>query len=150
MAQIVLGGTAPLNVYENATSPYHTPFFEKQICWHHPWNIRQARFEPCFVPAVAALPAIIAAAVVFWQALRTAIPWRPRWTLPFSTDGPDPYLDDLLLTAISKTSGYLLLLWFLVGAGCLTRLAQAVLAWPAIEAMLQCNAHLVSLLSVYS
>ncbi|GAB7329448.1 hypothetical protein MBLNU13_g01231t1 [Cladosporium sp. NU13] len=138
MAQIVLGGTRPLDFYENATSLHHTPFFETQICWHHPWNIEQARFEPCFVPAVAALPATIAVAVVIWQALRIAIPWRPRWTLPFSTDGPDPYLDDLLLAAISKTSGYLLLLWLLVGAGCLTRLAQAVLAWPAIEAMLQC------------
>ena len=137
MAQIILGGT-PLDVYENATSVHHTPFFETHICWHQPWNIRQARFEPCFVPAVAALPAVIAAAVVIWQALRIAIPWRPRWTLPFSTDGPDPYLDELLLEAISKTSGYLLLLWFLVGAGSIIRLAQAVISWPAIEGMLQC------------
>lgn len=135
MAQVVLGG---MEVYENTTDAYQTPIFKSHICWNHPWNVRQAKFEPCFIPAVAALPAVIAAVVVVWQALRIAIPWRPRWTLPFNTDGPDPYLDELVLAAISRTSGYLLLLWFLVGAVCLTRLAQAFIAWPAIEGMLQC------------
>jgi hypothetical protein len=137
MAQVVLGGMS-LEGYENTTYTYHAPIFKSQICWNHPWDVRQAQFEPCFVPAVAALPAVIAAIVVVWQALRIAIPWRPRWTQPFSTDGPDPYFDELLLAAISKTSGYLLLLWVLVGAGCIVRLAQAALAWPAIEGMLQC------------
>jgi ABC-type multidrug transport system fused ATPase/permease subunit len=137
MAQIVLGGS-PLAIYDNATSVHHTPFFETPICWHQPWNTRQARFEPCFVPAVAALPAVVAVVVVIWQALRIAVPWRPRWTLPFSTDGPNPYLDELLLEAISRTSGYLLLLWFLVGTGSIARLARAVIAWPAIEGLLQC------------
>lgn len=139
MAQVVLGGPPPnVYMYANAAPSYQAPTFETHICWHQPWNIRQARFEPCFVPAVAAFPAVIAALVVVWQALRIAIPWRPRWTLPFSTDGPDPYLDELLLAAISKTSGYLLLLWCLVGAACIARLAQAAIAWPAIEGMLQC------------
>jgi ABC-type multidrug transport system fused ATPase/permease subunit len=137
MAQVVLGGMY-LEGYENTTSLYHAPIFKSQICWNHPWDVRQAKFEPCFVPAVAALPAVIAAIVVVWQALRIAIPWRPRWTQPFSTDSPDPYLDELLLEAISKTSGYLLLLWVLVGAGCIVRLTQAALVWPAIEGMLQC------------
>jgi ABC-type multidrug transport system fused ATPase/permease subunit len=137
MAQVVLGVTS-FGALENTTSLYHAPIDKTNICWNSPWNIQQARFEPCFVPAIAALPAVIAAALVFWKAVRLAIPWRPRWTLPFSTDGPDPYLDELVLAAISKTSGYLLILWFLVGAGSITQLAQAALAWPAIEGLLQC------------
>jgi hypothetical protein len=89
MAQVVLGA-ASFGALDNTTSVYHAPLEKTNICWNSPWNIQQARFEPCFVPAIAALPAIIAAALVFWKALRLAIPWRPRWTLPFSTDGPDP------------------------------------------------------------
>ena len=138
MAQVALGGVTSFGAMENTTSVYHAPIDKTNICWSTPWNVQHARFEPCFVPAIAALPAIIAAALLIWKALRLAIPWRPRWTLPFSTDGPDPYLDELVLAAISKTSGYLVILWFLVGSGCITQLAQAALAWPAIEGLLQC------------
>lgn len=134
MAQVFLGGT-PL---DNATSVYRAPIDNTKICWNDPWDFKQAKFEPCFVPAIAALPALIAAIVVFWQALRIAIPWRPQWTLPFIIDSPDPYLDDLLIAAISKTSGYLLLLWVIVGAGSVTQLAQAALQWPAIGGLTQC------------
>jgi ABC-type multidrug transport system fused ATPase/permease subunit len=137
MAQVALGGTS-FEIYDNTTLAYQTPIFKSHICWKHPWDVRQARFEPCFVPAVAALPAVVAAIVVLWQAIRIAIPWRPHWTLPFSTDDPDPYYDELLLAAISKTSGYLLLLWFLVGAGAIIRVAQAAIAWPTTEGIWQC------------
>ncbi|KAF2481208.1 putative ABC transporter [Neohortaea acidophila] len=52
-------------------------------CFSHVWNDREARFETCFLPIVACVPAALAALVIFFQALTLLIPWRPRWTRPF-------------------------------------------------------------------
>lgn len=90
------------------------------------------------MPAIAAVPALVAAIIVAWQILRIAIPWRPQWTLPFIDESPNLYLDDLLLAAISKTSAYLILLWVLVGASSVVQLTKAALHWPAIDGLLQC------------
>lgn len=124
MAQLVLAGEAHL---ENATIA--TPIGLSDICWTHPWNNREARFEPCFIPIIAVIPALLAAALVLWQAIRAAIPWRPKWLQPFVSEQPDPYVDELLLQAISKTSGYLLILWALTGFGVVLELG-GLLARP--------------------
>lgn len=145
MAQIVFGQPPPGLLLNHTSSYAAAPIDHTRICWNHPWNSQQARFEPCFTPAIAALPALVAAITVVWQVLRTAVPWRPQWTRPFIDESPDPYLDDLLLEAISKTSGYLILLWILVGASCVVHLAKAALQWPALEGLLECAPFFLAL-----
>ena len=137
MAQIAFGG-APFGPHENITLSHIAPIDQTKVCWNDPWDTRGAKFQPCFVPVIAALPALIAAIVLFWKTLRMAIPWRPKWTLPFIDESPDMYLDELLLAAISKTSGYLIILWGLTGAGCVVSFAKATVAWPAVEGLFQC------------
>ncbi|KAM0720329.1 hypothetical protein Q7P37_004465 [Cladosporium fusiforme] len=144
MAQIVFG-EPPLGILHNLTTSYVAPIDHVKVCWTHPWDSQQARFEPCFTPVIAAFPALVAAVIVAWQVLRFAIPWRPQWTLPFIDESPDLYLDELLLAAISKTSGYLILLWALVGAACVVQLAKAALHWPTLQGLLQCAPFILAL-----
>lgn len=63
-----------------------------RICFSHVWDPTTAHFRPCFLPFIAALPAILGAVILPVQALRVLIRWRPRWTQPFvEEDFPEVY-----------------------------------------------------------
>ncbi|KAF2105786.1 hypothetical protein BDV96DRAFT_655260 [Lophiotrema nucula] len=56
------------------------------------WDKRLARFSPCFLPAIAAIPAVIAALVLLSYSIRLLDAYWPRWTKPFIEelkDSPD-------------------------------------------------------------
>lgn len=145
MAQLILAEKAlyVLPARENAT--LDSSMGLKGICWSHPWNKTEAYFEPCFVPVIAATPAILAAILVLWQALRAAVPWRPRWLQAFVSEQPDPYVDELLLQAISKTSGYLLILWALTGLGVALELGGLLARSLQVEGLFQLATWLLML-----
>lgn len=46
-------------------------------------DVDSARFTPCFVPVITAIPAIVAGLLLLTYALRFLQAYKPRWTRPF-------------------------------------------------------------------
>lgn len=70
----------------------------------------RARFNPCFLPVISAVPAIIAACIVLLYALQLLDPYRPRWTRAFITETKSgPLESDLNPTNHAPFWTYLLL-----------------------------------------
>ncbi|KAH7382532.1 P-loop containing nucleoside triphosphate hydrolase protein [Phaeosphaeria sp. MPI-PUGE-AT-0046c] len=65
----------------NSWAPIHdtTPIWQ---C-HKIWDADTARFTPCFLPFITAVPAIVAALTLLTYALRVLEAYRPTWTKPF-------------------------------------------------------------------
>ncbi|KXT12621.1 hypothetical protein AC579_4220 [Pseudocercospora musae] len=81
MEQIVFGGRPDSDYADIIFSPGN----RSRICFTQAWIPEEARVRQCFLPVVAAIPAVFAALVVLGQAIRFAVPpsWQPRWTRPF-------------------------------------------------------------------
>ncbi|KAL6710910.1 hypothetical protein ACN47E_006785 [Coniothyrium glycines] len=47
------------------------------------WDVRTARFSPCFIPFIAVLPALLGGLILLTYSLRIFNAYRPRWTKPF-------------------------------------------------------------------
>ncbi len=62
-------------------------------CLSGVWNEREARFEHCFLPVIACIPAIIAAVLLLVRSLLLLTGRRPRWMTPFVQE-PRPHLAD--------------------------------------------------------
>ncbi|ORY09507.1 hypothetical protein BCR34DRAFT_602769 [Clohesyomyces aquaticus] len=80
------------------------------------WNIRTARFSPCFLPVISALPAALGGFVLLTYTTRLLDKYRPRWTKPFIVETKD-HPDDLAPVASKRTMAatYALLSVSLVG-----------------------------------
>lgn len=57
-------------------------------------DLDSARFTPCFVPVITALPTIVAVFILLTYALRSFQAYRPRWTKPF-VEEPKEKIDDM-------------------------------------------------------
>ncbi|UJO16264.1 ATP-dependent bile acid permease [Fulvia fulva] len=88
MAQIILDGA------RSGQLGLETPARDG-ICFNNVWDPQDAHFEQCFLPVIAAIPAILAAAILFLHILRLLIParWRPRWTRPFVEEVLEPQVE---------------------------------------------------------
>ena len=75
---------------------YQSPAYNESsgICWHNIWDAREARFEPCFLPVIGALPAVLAAIVLFCHIVSALIRWRPSWTKRFVEEYADDKAED--------------------------------------------------------
>ncbi|KAF2475657.1 ABC bile acid transporter-like protein [Lindgomyces ingoldianus] len=83
----------------------------------HPiWDITTARFSPCFLPVISAIPASLAGLVLLTYILRLFDTYRPQWTKPFITETKES-LDDLPPVSIQRSlcATYGLLFVALVG-----------------------------------
>ncbi|KAF2275668.1 uncharacterized protein EI97DRAFT_420070 [Westerdykella ornata] len=58
------------------------------------WDPVQARFAPCFLPIVSAIPAVIGVLVLLFYSFRLVTPYLPGWTKPFIRE-PKQSTDDL-------------------------------------------------------
>lgn len=56
---------------------------ERRICINNIWNTKEARFDDCFLPVIAIIPAILSIVILFGQVLKFLIPYRPRWAISF-------------------------------------------------------------------
>ncbi|KAH7121179.1 hypothetical protein B0J11DRAFT_581926 [Dendryphion nanum] len=75
------------------------------------WNVRRARFSPCFVPFIAAVPAILAFLVLLKHSFRVFNKYWPKWTKPFILEmkqSPDDLLSEPPQRSFSATYGLLL------------------------------------------
>jgi hypothetical protein len=79
-------------------------------------DIRLARFTPCFLPVVTAIPAILGGLILFFYLLQLLNLRRPRWSRPFIEETKQS--SDDLPTAIYHPSfwvTYCLLVLSLIG-----------------------------------
>lgn len=101
------------------------------ICWNTAWNHKLARIEPCFLPVIVAIPALVAAVIVLWQSVSLVVPWRPRWTRSFVVEDYDPIQgEDIGREARRRLSISLFALWTFTGAAFVLELTKAILGWP--------------------
>ncbi|KXL48282.1 MAG: hypothetical protein FE78DRAFT_87378 [Acidomyces sp. 'richmondensis'] len=105
------------------------------ICFKNAWDLRNARFQPCFMPFVLGLPAAVAVVVLTFQILGLVVQWRPRWTRPFVEEIPQCQLDEGLAPK-RRWTFYGLSLASLAVVGFLLHLSLALRAWPSKIAQL--------------
>ena len=84
--QQVLSGAAPSGLRELAA-------FEPQICFKHVWIPETAHFRSCFLPVIAGIPAVLAAAILVVQIVRLLAPWRAKWMRPFVEEIVEPAVE---------------------------------------------------------
>lgn len=77
MQRVLSGGMA--NGRYGLSDLSHSP----RRCFTDVWDPLDGRFKPCFLPVLAALPAIVSICILFIQALGSLIRWRPQWTKQF-------------------------------------------------------------------
>ena len=113
-------------------------------CWRHLWNHREARFNPCFIPVLTAVPALVGAAIVFCILVKQLLPWRPRWTRPFVEEYIEPsVLDDFLPRR--RWASSTLALAFVSASGFAFQLAAASISWRSPQAFLPAAAWFATL-----
>lgn len=56
-------------------------------------DVGTARFTPCFIPVIAALPAVIAALILLTFSLQIFQTYMPRWTKPFVQEADEKASD---------------------------------------------------------
>jgi len=74
-------------------------------------DTRTARFAPCFLPVITAIPAVLAALVLLTYSAWLFKAYRPKWTKPFITEckeSPDDLGDVPTQPSLSPTYGLLL------------------------------------------
>lgn len=103
------------------------------VCWRNVWIQEEARFQECFLPVVAAVPALFAALVVLGQFLRFTIlrSWRPRWTRPFIEEVIEPVVE-IDLVPRRRWTPHAVGLVILCSLGFLLHLVPLILVGPAI------------------
>ncbi|KAF2180532.1 P-loop containing nucleoside triphosphate hydrolase protein [Zopfia rhizophila CBS 207.26] len=79
---------------------------------HSIWDPTRARFTPCFLPVISAVPAVIAVCILLTYALRLFNAYRPRWTKAFITEtkeSPDDLAPAPVRRPLFATYGLLLI-----------------------------------------
>lgn len=66
-------------------------------------NPTLARFTPCFLPVITAIPAVVGVLILLTYAFRLFNIYRPQWTKPFIKEAKESP-DDLPSTAGQNTS----------------------------------------------
>ena len=117
------------------------------ICYKNVWDANQARFQPCFLPVVATFPSILAALILFVQALRILIPWRPRWMRPFVEEIVEPTIE-IDLVPKRRWTIYTVFLIGLSSIGLVLQLAAALLTPKSILAFMPMLPWLVIVLEL--
>lgn len=64
-----------------------------EICLKNVWIPEEAHFRPCFLPVIAMIPAVVAAAILVIQLLRIMLPRGPRWMRPFVEEIIEPAVE---------------------------------------------------------
>nr|POE62773.1 atp-dependent bile acid permease [Quercus suber] len=105
-----------------------------KICFSNIWDNRNAKFEPCFLPVVAYLPAVIATLILLFEVLYIAISkshLRPTWTKPFAEEDvlPTTFAADEVLPKRQWTVFTAALATTSV-AGFGLELVHAITTWP--------------------
>lgn len=112
----------------------HSTAHTTSVCFSGIWDDRSARFEPCFLPAIAFVPIIVAVVVLlchFIGLVIAAAGLRPDWTRPFVDEVPQPATipDDEVLPRRKWTFPSMAVA-AIAFAGFVLELALGLMIWP--------------------
>lgn len=100
-------------------------------CFSDIWDKRNARFEPCFLPIITLLPAVVSIAILLFNTLKSLVPWRPRWSQTFVQDTVDQYYEGDLRPK-HRRNGFLFVLMVTSLFGLATELVLALTQPPKV------------------
>ncbi|KAK0831614.1 hypothetical protein LTR73_002997 [Friedmanniomyces endolithicus] len=120
------------------------------VCFHGAWDNREARFQPCMLPVIAGIPAVIALLVLISHILRLLLPWRPTWMRPFVKEYDKPAVKDSAIRR-RRWTFFTTALGTLSGMAFILQLVAAIATWPAFDTVFPALTWLVvlGLVAVY-
>ncbi|WPG98732.1 ABC bile acid transporter [Acrodontium crateriforme] len=117
-------------------------------CFTGFWDSKNARFQPCFLPIISVVPALIAVVILLGLVAGLLLPLRPGWTKPF-VEEPEKLPDEneqiptRRWTNLSTLVAWFSLAGFTLSIATVILVATTTQLWPRIDTLAPMIAWLI-------